>query len=83
MIQNEDSLIENIRQADTFWNGATLASEKWHYCKAKQTILTFKIGTIPVLKWLRSSAADAILFLSTLGIHATRKGEKYYSRLTF
>ena len=37
-------------------NSATIASEKCHYCKVKQAILTSKIGTIPVLKWLRSDS---------------------------
>ena len=41
-------------------NSATLASEKWHYCKAKQTILTSYIGTIPMLKWLRSDSTKSL-----------------------
>ena len=43
-----------------FVNSATLALEKWHYCKTKQTILTFKTGTIPVLKWLRSDFTKSL-----------------------
>ena len=41
-------------------NSATLALEKWHYCKAKQTILTFKTDTVPVLKWLRSDSTKSL-----------------------
>ena len=47
-------------------NSATLASERCHYCKAKQAILTFKTGTIPVLKCLRSNVAEALCFSSAL-----------------
>ena len=47
-------------------NSATLASEKCHYCKAKQPVLTFKIGTIPVLKCLRSDSTSVGRFLSEL-----------------
>ena len=42
-------------------NSATLALEKWHYCKAKQAILTSYIGTIPMLKWLRSDSTRCFL----------------------
>ena len=41
-------------------NSATLASEKWHYCKANQAILTSYIGTIPMLKWLRSDSTKSL-----------------------
>ncbi len=37
-------------------NRGCLASEKCHFYKAKQAILTSKIGTIPVLKWLHSDS---------------------------
>ena len=43
-------------------NSATLASEKCHYCKAKQAILTSKIDTISVLKWLRSDTTVRLFF---------------------
>ena len=43
-------------------NSATLASGKCHYCKAKQVILMSYIGTIPVLKWLRSNTTEAMFF---------------------
>ncbi len=47
-------------------NSATLASERCHYCKAKQTILTSKTGTIPVQKWHYSDVAEALCFSSAL-----------------
>ena len=43
-------------------NSATLASGKCHYCKAKQVILMSYIGTIPVLKWLRSDTTVRLFF---------------------
>ena len=47
-------------------NSATIASERCHYCKAKQAILTSKIGTIPVLKWHYSDVARGFSFPSAL-----------------
>ena len=41
-------------------NSATLASERCHYCKAKQAILMSKTGTIPVLKWLHSDSTKSL-----------------------
>ncbi len=47
-------------------NSATIASEKCHYCKAKQAILTSKTGTIPVQKWHYSDVARGFSFPSAL-----------------
>ena len=41
-------------------NRGCLASEKCHFYKAKQAILTSKIGTIPVLKWLHSDSTKVL-----------------------
>ena len=46
-------------------NSATIASEKCHYCKVKQAILTSKIGTIPVLKWLHSDSTKSLFHKSS------------------
>ena len=41
-------------------NSATLALEKCHYHMAKQAILRFKTGTVPMLKWLRSDSTKSL-----------------------
>ena len=47
-------------------NSATIASGKCHFYKAKQAILTFKTGTFPVLKWLRSNTTETRYIFFTL-----------------